>query len=382
MIRGLRVHVAGSAATDCEGELLGAAHEFLRAFGAEIVGRGGGLVLGAGGEPRGESGQPCIFDWTVLEIVGGLADPAPDWPTARAQRFAVVASQRGLEKIPEWRAELWEKCRSRSDFKLETTPAGWRMAGLIRDRQVLRGDILLALGGGAGTEHLAQLYREEGKPVIPIHAELGAITNDGRGGSQYLFEWALADIGSFFRLRDDAGDAAGRLSGLRLAADTDVLALAAETANLIGDLQPPRAFYVRLLATGHALFVEVEDFFRQVVDPVIVERGFSRREMGVDKPEAAFMNVEIFQTLHRASLVVADLTGVRPNCMMELGYALGRGRRVVVSAKDGTELPFDEDKLPTYMWTSTEPLDERIATYRDWLERNMDLPPLVEPTGP
>ncbi len=50
----------------------------------------------------------------------------------------------------------------------------------------------------------------------------------------------------------------------------------------------------------------------------------------------AFMNVEIFEALHRAGLVIVDLTGVRPNCMMELGYALARRGRIVISAKQVT----------------------------------------------
>jgi hypothetical protein len=155
-------------------------------------------------------------------------------------------------------------------------------------------------------------------------------------------------------------------------------ALAKEAVDLIADLRPPRAFYVRLLATDHPEFPDVERFFRDVVDVVVVERGFTPYEMGRGRPEAAFMNVEIFEALHRIGLVVVDLTSVRPNCMMELGYALARRRRVIISAKKGTPLPFDEDKLPTFMWERIDSPDERIKAYRDWLDRNMELPPLVE----
>jgi hypothetical protein len=68
---------------------------------------------------------------------------------------------------------------------------------------------------------------------------------------------------------------------------------------------------------------------------VIVERGFTPREMGRQTPETALMNAEIFNVLHRAALVVVDLTAMRTNCLMELGYALGRRRRFVISAQDG-----------------------------------------------
>jgi hypothetical protein len=93
---------------------------------------------------------------------------------------------------------------------------------------------------------------------------------------------------------------------------------------------------------------------------------------------AAFMNVEIFAGLHRGGLVVVDLTGVRPNCTMELGYALGRRRRYVISAEKGTKLPFDQDKLPTYFWYDGGTVDERRRAYRDWLDRHSELPPIVD----
>jgi hypothetical protein len=309
--------------------------------------------------------------------VAEAPDLPDDWPVER-ERFVVVASQRALEKIPQRREDVWQKCKTRTDFGLEPTPMGWRMAGVIRERQVLRGDVLLVLGGGAGAEQLADLYRDDGKPVVPVKAELGAINRDGNGGSNYLHGQALGDIDSFLRLCDGAGSAAARLSGARLDASSDVAALAKDLTELLADLKPRPAFFVRLLATEHAEYASVERFFREVVDEVVTERGFTPREMGRGKPEAAFMNVEIFQALHRAGLVVVDLTGVRPNCTMELGYALARRRRVVLSAKAGTALPFDTDKLPTYFWEDEGVPADRQAAYRDWLHQYSELPPLVE----
>jgi hypothetical protein len=147
---------------------------------------------------------------------------------------------------------------------------------------------------------------------------------------------------------------------------------------LIDDLRPPTAFFVRLLDTSAPEYPAVEGFFRKVVDQVVTMRGYTPREMGRGRPEAAFMNVEIFQALHRAALVVVDLTGVRPNCTMELGYALGRRRRLVISAQKGTKLPFDDDKLPTYFWANDGRLDNRRRAYLDWLARNSELPPIVD----
>ena len=279
-------------------------------------------MLGAGAEPLGKAGLPCIFDWTAVEILAGSPDPAPGWPPLRPQRFVVIASQRGLEKIPQPRIAIWDGCRTRSDFELDVAPPGWRMAGIIRERQVQHGDILLVLGGGAGAEHLAELYRDEGKPVIPIWTELGAFNEDGSGGSRALHEQALDAPTKFFRLRAGVGSEAARLTSLRLTSNADPASLAGEVATLIRDLKPPTAFFVRLLDQGDVEYPPVERFFRSIVDHVVAERGYTPREMGRETPEAAFMNVEIFSELHRASLVIVDLTAMRPNCTMELGYAL------------------------------------------------------------
>jgi hypothetical protein len=376
-VAGLRVHITGSAAKDCDAELLRVAHSFVHALCERLIADGEGLLLGIGGEPLGDAELPCIFDWTGLETIAASIDPAPKWQLLRRGRFVAVGSQSGLTKIPEPRQEVWDQCGSRTDIKLDLTPPGWRMASLIRDRQLLHGDVLLVFGGGAGAEHLAQLYRDDGKPVIPIHTDLGSFSQDGNGGSRYLHEKALSEVDTFFRLRDSAGDAASRLASLRLDANTDVRALSAATADLIADLRPRPAFYVRLLDTDDASFSVVESFFREVVDPVIAAKGFRSNEMGMHGPEDAFMNVEIFKSLHRAALVVVDLTGVRANCTMELGYALGRQRRCLLSAIKGTVLPFDSGQLPTHFWDPGLDQDKKVADYGKWFELHSEPVPLV-----
>jgi len=107
-------------------------------------------------------------------------------------------------------------------------------------------------------------------------------------------------------------------------------------------------------------------------------KGFQPDEIGMHPPKDAFMNIEIFRSLHYASLVVVDLTGVRPNCTMELGYALARRRRVVISAREGTRLPFDSDKLPTFSWNSETSSKQEVGRYLAWFDRHVDLPPVVE----
>ncbi len=100
--------------------------------------------------------------------------------------------------------------------------------------------------------------------------------------------------------------------------------------------------------------------------------------MGTDKSEHAFINVGIFERLHFSALAVVDVTGERPNCFIELGYALGRVNRVLVTAEEGTELPFDQQAIPCHFWKSTDPvLDKQKALATFW-ETNINRPPIVK----
>ncbi len=378
-LRGLRIHIAGSAASDADRDLLEGAHEFVSVLSERLIGAGAGLVLGVGDEPLGDEGLPCTFDWTVLDVIARTPDPGTGWPADQPGRFRVVASQRALEKIPDSREAIWSECTGRIDFELEALRPGWRMGGVLRTAQMLRGDVLVVLGGGAGVEQLAdELYSDEGKRVVPIRCDLGAISGDGNGGGSYLHSGALSNPRAFFELREGTPSATARLAALQIRTADEAATVAVAVESLIADLKPPRAFYVRLLSRELNEFESVEAFFRRVVDPVVIAKGFTPHEVGRDRPLAAFMNTEIFEGLHRAALVVTDLTGVRPNCTMELGYALARRRRVIISAMDGTRLPFDSDKLPTHFWSPDQASCAREEAFRTWLERHLDMPPIVQ----
>ncbi len=149
--------------------------------------------------------------------------------------------------------------------------------------------------------------------------------------------------------------AAAHLDGLRTHTYRPTLdAIASRLTALLASLRPTQAFYIRLLDRDSPLFVDVEWFFRTVVDPVVEERGFQRLEVGTDPQRHGFINTEIFRELHFAPITIADMTGQRPNCAIELGYALGRGHMIILTARHSEKLPFDVDKLPFLFWSREE----------------------------
>ncbi len=50
---------------------------------------------------------------------------------------------------------------------------------------------------------------------------------------------------------------------------------------------------------------------------------------------------QIRDGIQTAEFVVADLSGERPNVYLEVGYAWGLQRKVLLLARDGTKLHFD-----------------------------------------
>jgi hypothetical protein len=109
----------------------------------------------------------------------------------------------------------------------------------------------------------------------------------------------------------------------------------------------------------------------------MAEAGYGRIEIGTDSARQGFLNVEIFERLHFSSMAVVDLTALRPNCLVELGYALGRGANVILTARDGTRLPFDTAAIPCHFWRDSDEVS--IQDFRKFWETHVNRGPLVKP---
>ena len=136
---------------------------------------------------------------------------------------------------------------------------------------------------------------------------------------------------------------------------------------------------MRLLNEKHEDFAEVQDFFDTVVQPVM-ESELGYRLLVVDGRqgyEHARIDQEIFSKLHRSSVVLADLTAMRPNCLLELGYALGRSLPTMVMAREGADLPFDIKTLSGLPWKTSGSLDDKRRAFRDHWQAIRNRPPLV-----
>lgn len=382
-IEGRRVQIAGSASARTADELLRYGHELIAALTQALCSEGATFLLNVGKEPHSRpddlSSPPIIFDWTAIEALGEcLASGQAQGKTDYGALLTVLATSKTDKQIPDGRRPLWNQLHDADAIRLEYIEPGWAAGAVRRARQAELGDVLVVLSGGEGVEHLAQQYVAAGKPVLPFDLQLGSSSEDGSGGAAQLASTALAHPERFVRLTDSvmAATMLSRMSTRNGAAPIETVVRA--VIDLLRALESPRAFYVRLLNPEVEEYSAVEQYFRNVVDPIVEHFGYTPVEMGRGPNTFAWMNEAIFDSLHYSSVVVVDLTGLRPNCFMELGYALGHAQRVIVTAMDGTRLPFDSQMIDCRMWSPSTPDDQRKVELSAYWERNIDRPPLVK----
>jgi hypothetical protein len=378
-----RLHIAGSAhPADADLPLLRDAHAVVRHLAYGWARRGGGLVAGLGAEPRhvADADLSVVFDGTVLLAArDALADGVATARTSEGALLALRTSRSQYDLAPEHVAEALAQLTEAGAVDLELLPDTWRSGALMRRAQAELGGVLVTFGGGAGVEDLINLYRGRRFPVVPIEIDIGASHSDGAlGGGLGMARQALAHPSRFIEMADRSSPAARLVQLVMNKRRCKPRDIAVRLLTLLEDLKAPHAFCVRLLNRTHGDFVAVQWFFEQVAHPVLEAEGLCVIDLKESQQEYAWMQDEIFSQLHYAHTVLADLTGARPNCFIELGYALGRAHRVIVTAQDGERPPFDVDKLPWHFWQPGDAAAQRAALERH-IEQYGGRPPLIEP---
>lgn len=380
-ITGRRICIAGSASAETDVKLLTYAHQLMLEIVRTLVNEGALLLCGVGNNPRQSDvagSLSLIFDWTILDFVSNELT-ATRLPSERQQGriLAAVLTSKTASQIPPDKQDVWKQLVDSDAVNIQYIRPGWSSGAVRRAEQASISDLLIAVGGGEGVEHLAQEFIRQGKPVIPLDLDLGASKEDGSGGAHRLFREIRHRPDAFIKtLRPE------RIGTILTRMETDggrkeTAKVVQAVMDLIKELRPPDAFYVRLLDPKSTEFGSVETYFRQVVDPLVTEFGYNIVEMGRTEASSPWMNAQIFEKIHYSAVTIVDLTGARPNCLMELGYAFGRERKVIITAKEGTSIPFDASPIEVRMWNEATADTKRIEQLRDYWKRNINRPPLV-----
>lgn len=374
---GRRIHIAGSVFEDTSVAPLSdvnAARELVASLVRELIKRGANFVIPVDAEQlRKADGVPICFDWLIWKTISqnlALRPAGAPIPLAIA-----VQHHKNEDQIPQDYTEIWDQLRSSPIVKIENA-AHWNMNSKRMEAQARFGDILITIGGTEGVLYLANLYHDAGKPIVPLNLALCPENT----GARRLYNYGLTSSQSrrLFHISDD-GDSHDWINKIRFPPRQPVSERVSILIDLLEALEKPRAFAVRLLNPDLPDYLAVQDFFDVVVKPVI-ENELGYRLTVVDGRQAydhARIDQEIFARLHRSSVVLADITGARPNCFLELGYALGRGLPTMVMACEGSSLPFDIATFSGLHWKTSGSVDDRRRAFREHWQAIRNRPSLV-----
>jgi hypothetical protein len=375
-LHGRRIHIAGSIPVDvahAASEDVEAARAFVSALVQDLMRRGASFVVPVDAEKaRPVDGLPICFDWLIWNAIN---NSIANRPADAINPLAIaVLHNKSEDQVPAEFDALWEALRGSDLVQLESA-ASWNMASKRMEIQARWGDILITLGGSEGVLYLANLYHDAGKPVIPLNLPVCSEYE----GSRKLFNFGLSSQNAPKLFQADGVGAHGWLNRINFRKTKPVADRVSSFVGLLESLAPPKAFAVRLLNPEHADFAAVEEQFTQVVQPVLEgELGYQLVVVdGVQPLEHPRLDQEIFAKLHRSSFVVADITGLRPNCFVEMGYALGRQLPTMMMGKEGGEHPFDLYTLSGLHWNPSHSPDARRQKFREHWKAIRTRPPLV-----
>jgi hypothetical protein len=138
-------------------------------------------------------------------------------------------------------------------------------------------------------------------------------------------------------------------------------------------------------ATGQAFVIlqignpELEGVYERVMVPVLGACGLAPKR--VDRHNAGgLLYSEIISFIEESELIVADLTNERPNCYLEVGYAMGTGRStsLILTAREdhkvdsphhrpgGPKVHFDLAGYDILFWSP-----QRLGAFRSELEKRV-----------
>lgn len=320
-----RILVAGGLHTDEDEALAAGRREFAAALGRTIVAQGHTLLGG------------CR---TGLDAV--VAEAAADEARARD-----LASRRVVRSwvTPDTKRSHSEGEIIRSSVNdWNTVPQGYAYPEPFREA-----DVVLVVGGWDGTQYAASWARLANKPLVPVAAfGLAAeqiyrdemVRFDQRYGSQITqHEYQVLN-----RVLPDH-------------APGTVAAFAGEVVSLAARLVMPTDVFVVMSFAPKGHLIDAYDTFQRVCGGA----GFNAFKVDEHLDGRQRIVPAIFAAIRRSAFIIADVTEARPNVFYELGYAHALGKDVIVTAQEGTQLPFDVYDIPTLYWGSQNELATKLG---------------------
>lgn len=213
-------------------------------------------------------------------------------------------------------------------------------ADLHPPEQIAEADVAVFIAGRKGTLLAANWARIAEKPVLGV-AQFG-------GAGERLFERERSRFQQRYAqyVNVDEFDI--------LSEDTDDCSqLADDVVKLCERILTPNTVFTIMPFTEE--FRDVFDSYRDICDE------FALNAERTDESDSSERIIpRILDGIRQSAFVIADVTTMSPNVFYEIGFAEGLARPVIVTAKKGTELPFDLADIPVLFWQSQADLRKKL----------------------
>lgn len=201
---------------------------------------------------------------------------------------------------------------------------------------VERADVVILITGFQGTRRAYWWSIAANKAVLPV-AYFG-------GAAEEIFHRELASFDAKYgrRMRKEDFEQLSMLGSDYAAKARRVVALAEDIAH------SQNVCVAMSYSKSDDIRTQLENAF-DVFEQATQKFDYKCSKVTEKNTEGKITN-EIVASLTHAGFVIVDLTEVKPNVMYELGLADGMGKPVIVTAREGTELPFDVKDKPVSFW--------------------------------
>lgn len=204
--------------------------------------------------------------------------------------------------------------------------------------QIGRADATVFVAGAEGTYWARNWATLAGTPILGIPRFGGAASN--------IYYKELK------RYQERTPDLADDYEMLNSLSD-DASTLADRAVSLAERLVTPSSVFT--IMSFKSAYLDVYDSYRDVCAEFKFDAERTDHSTSLDRIIA-----RIESGIRNCAFVIADVSEPSQNIFYELGYAKGLGKKVVVTAKKGTELPFDVTDIPVIWWKRQRDLKEGL----------------------
>jgi hypothetical protein len=299
--------------------------EFVRALSAEIIRQGHSLL-------------------------GGCQTPLDEEAAKAAEAAAVAAGRPAEECIISYVGKDATAVHSIGSVRMSQLPR-WDLIGpkLVFPEPVAQADAVIIVGGWEGSRRAANWARLAGKPILAV-AAFGLAAAD-------IYVSELDDFKARYsaRIRKDEYELLNTV--IKDTASEKLKGFAQRILSLAERIITPRQVFVIMSFSKDPTLEDVYDTFKVACE------SYKFTAFKVDEhidPTQKRIVPEIIEAIQQAAFVIADVSEPKPNVYYELGWAQAIGKPVIVSAKEGTPLPFDIYDVPTIYWNNQKSLRDTL----------------------